>query len=250
MSQLREIHDGEYRKDFGTGVTKIWRGRITIIAAVTPALDRYYSMSSTLGERFLQVRWHRPARVAGERAIDQQTSESNIRQEIIHAVQAVFNEASPDVPEISNAVRRQLAAIAELVAVGRTHVYRSNYGNREIEEVPESEANTRVSKGLAAIARGTAALCRQESVGDAVLRDAYRVALDCVPPLRKQILLAAIRQVPSPLKQSTTGERAREDLQELGLLIRDAPSPTLSAMAVELIGESRLREVLHMAFTS
>jgi hypothetical protein len=43
LGQLREIHDGRFRRDFGTGVTKIWCGRITIIAAVTPALDRHYS---------------------------------------------------------------------------------------------------------------------------------------------------------------------------------------------------------------
>jgi len=45
---------------FGTGVTKIWRGRVTMIAAVTPVLDRYYAVFSVLGERFMQLRWHRP----------------------------------------------------------------------------------------------------------------------------------------------------------------------------------------------
>jgi len=27
LSQLREIHDGQFRRDFGTGVTRIWNGR-------------------------------------------------------------------------------------------------------------------------------------------------------------------------------------------------------------------------------
>ena len=80
LSQLREIHDGEFRRSFGTGETKIWRGRITVIAAVTPALDRHYSIFSTLGERFLQVRWHRPdSSAAGEWAIRQQGREEMIR---------------------------------------------------------------------------------------------------------------------------------------------------------------------------
>ena len=43
LSQLREIHDGHFRRDFGTGVTKIWRGQVSIVAAVTPVLDMYYS---------------------------------------------------------------------------------------------------------------------------------------------------------------------------------------------------------------
>src|SRR5262249_43913746 len=39
LGQSREIHDGEFRRSFGTGETKIWRGRVSIVAAVTPALD-------------------------------------------------------------------------------------------------------------------------------------------------------------------------------------------------------------------
>ncbi len=241
LSQLREIHDGQYRKDFGTGVTKIWSGRITIIAAVTPALDRAYSMSSTLGERFLQVRWHRPARTAGERAIDQQTGEKEMSTEITDAVRAVFDEASSDVPEISRAVRQQIAAIADLVAVGRTHVYRSSIGNRDIEDVPEPEANTRVSKGLAAIARGDAALQGKDTVDNAVLRDVFRVALDCIVPARREVLLAMLHGRPIPA--GTTTGRAIEDLQELGLLTQ-GNAPALSPQAVELVEESRLREVL------
>src|SRR5690242_8518874 len=46
LAQLREIHDGAFTRTFGTGVTKVWRGRISVIAAVTPALDKYYSIFS------------------------------------------------------------------------------------------------------------------------------------------------------------------------------------------------------------
>ena len=80
-------------------------------------------------------------------------------------------------PEILLALRHQIAAVADLVAVGRTNVYRSNFGAREIEDVPEPEANTRVAKGLAAIARGDAALQSKDAVDDGVLRDVYRVAM-------------------------------------------------------------------------
>jgi hypothetical protein len=147
LSQLREIHDGEYRKDFGTGVTKIGRGRVTMIAAVTPALDRAHGMSAALGERFLKIRWDRPELEAGEAAIDQQTSERNIAPALIKAVGDVFLDASKAVPEISNAVRRQIATIANLVAFARAYVYRNAFGNREIIDVSVPEANTRIAKG-------------------------------------------------------------------------------------------------------
>jgi len=55
LAQLREIHDGMFKRNFGTDETKIWKGRITIIAAVTPVLDRHISIFAALGERFLQT---------------------------------------------------------------------------------------------------------------------------------------------------------------------------------------------------
>jgi hypothetical protein len=92
LGQLREIHDGQFRRDFGTGETKIWKGRVTIVAAVTPVLDRHYSIFSTLGERFLQVRWHRPDSVeAGEWAIRQQEMGDVIREACGTAVKHVFD---------------------------------------------------------------------------------------------------------------------------------------------------------------
>jgi hypothetical protein len=56
LGQLREIHDGQFRRDFGTGVTKIWRERVTVITAVTRVLDRYYAIFSGSKVRSSQTR--------------------------------------------------------------------------------------------------------------------------------------------------------------------------------------------------
>jgi hypothetical protein len=153
LGQLREIHDSEFRRSFGTGETKVWRGRITLIAAVTPVIDRHYSVFSTLGERFLQIRWHRPASPqAGQRAIRQQGSEEIIRKQLQQAIKDVFDRSLRLAPTMNAHAERRIASLAELAAIARTHVFRSNYGKHEIDCVPESEANTRIFKGLAAIA--------------------------------------------------------------------------------------------------
>ena len=95
LSQFREMYDGEFKRAFGTGETKVWRGRITVIAAVTPVLDRHYSIFSTLGERFLQVRSNRPdSPVAGEWAIRQQGQEMLIRRDLRGAVNTLFEGAN------------------------------------------------------------------------------------------------------------------------------------------------------------
>ena len=190
LGQLREIHDGEFRRDFGTGETKIWRGRVTIIAAVTPALDRHCSVFSTLGERFLQVRWHRPdSEEAGLWAIRQQGQEDHIRGRVREAVGLIFNESINEAPVLTDEMGRRIACLSEVIALGRTHVSRSQ-GGREIEYVPEPKANTRISKGLAALAKGVAALNRHTEVAEQDLQDAFRVGLDSISERRRCQLLA------------------------------------------------------------
>ena len=221
LSQLREIHDGMFKRDFGTGETKIWRGRVSIIAAVTPAIDRYNSIFTVLGERFLKLRWHRPdSEEAGEWAIRQQGREKEIQGEIKGEVERIFKDASCDPPMLSGAMTRRIAALAEIVAIARTHVFRNSYGNREIEFIPEPEANTRIAKGLAAIARGVASLNRRPQVEEADLQDSFRVGLDCISEIRRNLVVAASQNEPiENLRLArTTREREVEDLSELGVL--------------------------------
>jgi len=151
-TQLHVAHRAEW----------IWKGRVTIIAAVTPALDRHSSIFSTLGGRLMHKNTHRPdSEEVGQWAIRQQGHEEEIRQECGRAISQLFAVAAESPPILPATCERQLAAIAELTAVARTHVYRSSWGERELEYVPEPEANTRIAKGLAALARGIAALNRR-----------------------------------------------------------------------------------------
>jgi hypothetical protein len=199
LAQLREIHDGEFRRSFGTGETKIWRGRVALIAAVTPVIDRHYGVFNVLGERFLQLRWHRPKSPrAGQKAILQQGSEERIREVLQQSFKAVIENSLKRAPTISTQSRERIANLAELVAIARTYIFRNSFGRREIEYVPESEANTRIAKALAAIARGLASLNCREEVADEDLQDAFRVGLDTIPENRCRLLLAITREYSLP----------------------------------------------------
>ncbi len=250
LGQLREIHDGQYKRAFGTGDTKIWQGRVTIIAAVTPVLARHYSIFAVLGERFLQVRWHRPdSEEAGEWAIRQQGQENQIRKEARQIIGQLFKAAATIPPMLPAEMARRIASLAEVIAMGRTHVYRSSYGNREIEYVPEPEANTRISKGLAAIAKGIAALNRRAVVAEQDLQDAMRVGLDCLSENRRRLLLTALKgQDLASVKMSrTVRNRDIEELAELGILNTesqktdtDPVEPTLTERVRKLLATARL----------
>jgi hypothetical protein len=237
LSQLREIHDGSFRRDFGTGETKIWQGRVTILAAVTPVLDRYYSVFSVLGERFLQIRWHRPdSEEAGEWAIEQQGQEDQIKVEAREAIKNTFAKATLLAPSLPTEMTPRIAALSEIVAIGRTHIFRNAYGSREIEYAPEPEANTRLAKGLAALIRGIAALNGHKGVEEQDLQDGFRVGLDCLPENRRHILLAASRgqDLASISIAPTMRFRAAEELEALGIL-EDKRQPKLSDRAALLL---------------
>jgi hypothetical protein len=221
LSQLREIHDGRFKRDFGTGESKIWHGRVSVIAAVTPALDRHYSIFSTLGERFMQVRSHRPdSPEAGKWAIRQQGHEDEIRALCQESMARLFRNVPSVIPTLSDRFESRIVALAELTAIARTHVYRNAYGKREIDYVPESEANTRISKGLAAIAKGIASLNRRAEVAAEDMSDALRVGFDCIPDPRRKVLDTAIRRQPmsSVPMPRTVRDREIEELRELGIL--------------------------------
>jgi hypothetical protein len=243
LGQLREIHDGEFKRDFGTGNTKIWQGRVTIIAAVTPVLDQHYSVFTTLGERFLQVRWHRPTSPeAGEWAIEQQGHEEQIRTEGREIIQGMFVDSGQTVPALPQAMRRRIAQLAELVALARTHVQRGDF--REITYVPEPEANTRISKGLAAIAKGIAALNGRQEVAEQDLQDAMRVGMDCLTENRRKLLVAALRgqSLDSVKMPRAVKGREKEALIELEVLTSSDDSELrLSERAEGLISEADLR---------
>ena len=243
LSQLREIHDGEFKRTFGTGETKIWQGRVTIIAAVTPILDRHYSIFTTLGERFLQVRWHRPnSSEAGEWAIRQQGNEAEIQEGLQEAVKEIFEHSSKDAPALGVRMIRRIASFAEVIAIARTHVFRESYGDRDIEYVPEPEANTRIAKGLAAIARGIAALNQRKRVAEEDLQDALRVGLDCLPEVRRKLLLAAVaeQELKSVDLPWTTGQRTYEDLRELKVLDGSRDSLKLTGRIQSLFTKAKL----------
>ena len=243
LSQLREIHDGEFKRTFGTGETKIWQGRVTIIAAVTPILDRHYSIFTTLGERFLQVRWHRPnSHEAGEWAIRQQGNEAEIQEGLQEAVEEIFEQSSKDAPALGVRMIRRIASFAEVIAIARTHVFRESYGDRDIEYVPEPEANTRIAKGLAAIARGIAALSGRKRVAEEDLQDALRVGLDCLPEVRRKLLLAAVaeQELKSVDMPWTTGKRTYEDLRELKVLDGSRDSLKLTGRIQSLFTKAKL----------
>ncbi len=232
ISQLREIFDGTYRKEFGTGETKEWQGKIGFIAGVTTVIDRHHEIYTVLGERFIQYRPLQPDYIAvAKKAIANSGGETAMRTEI----QTAFTDyiESINVPETNYSLPESLidriANLASFVTRARSGVIRESYSTREIEQIPDVELPTRLAKQLITLCSAMA-LMRNGEFADEDYELVYKVGFDCLPIKRKLaigILLETqdyltTAEIATKIGYPTnTTRRLLEDLNGLGLIDRE-----------------------------
>lgn len=186
IGQLREVFDGKWQRDSGSGGFG-WEGKVTCIAACTPALERAWAAVREMGERFLTVRWPRiGGKALALAAGRQQGFEREIAERTAALGAGVVKNAGLTLPEMLEEQVVQISNLAEIVATLRPHVPRAK-GN-EIVEVPGAEEPGRIHKGLSLIVRGHAAMCRKSQVDDDDVRLARRVSRDSIPLRRFTVL--------------------------------------------------------------
>jgi hypothetical protein len=92
LQQLRDIFDGQFRRDWGTGKGALeWTGRLGLLAGATPAIEKEFSTLAALGERFLFSRMRVASRrFQARRALEVSGHEQQMRTEIRGAVAGVL----------------------------------------------------------------------------------------------------------------------------------------------------------------
>ena len=185
MGQMREIYDGYWSRKSGAG-EHLWEGKVTCIAACTPALEDAWSLKRDLGERFLTVRWPRIgskylARTAGK----QRGHELSIRKTTAAlGLQLLQGTKMRTLPTLSTEMNNRIASLSEIVAVLRGNVKRNTGGKREIVGVQEPEEPGRISLILGAVMCAHAGLWGRTDPIDDDYRIARRLALDSIPTRR------------------------------------------------------------------
>jgi hypothetical protein len=250
LAAMRRIYDGEFSREYGTAERlkdRTWTGRITFTTAATPAIDDYYSIFQSLGERFLLVRSARPDGVDSARSAMRQNI-TQAKQDLRAAVDQLFSGLPDYEPGINTQDFDGIAHLAEFTVRARTHVPRNSYGKKEIRYVPEAEAPTRLAQQLCQVAKGSALLGNRDTVAREDLMLVKRVALDCIPAVRRKILVAVIDgsiaadgefQFSSIDLPKVTRFYAAEDLEALDLL-ENCKGWNLSDLSIQLIGGSRM----------
>jgi len=205
MSALREIYDGDYSRHFGSdgGSSKKWHGRMGVIAAVTPAIEKHRSSFSTMGDRFLTVRMHDDefARTKqAQKAIQASGTESQLRSELQELTGSLYEGLEPEIviPVKLHAIfHNSIALLAQFVAKSRTPIEYS-WSGKEVVQVHQPEGPGRLIKQLLALFKGCVSIgCSLNEAWAIVLR----VGMDTIPEQRTKVLESIIKdgieQVPT-----------------------------------------------------
>ncbi len=242
---MREIFDGSWDRHKGTGFEK-WSGQINLIAAATPAIERFHRINADLGDRFLQIRVHRPVGLeAAEKARGQVGKQLQFRRELLEAAKGVLTAAGP-APQDNPEWDRRCWAAAEFIALARTAVIRDYHHN--LQDVGETEGATRLFQEILSLLTTDAALHNQSTLDNHQLPILHRLIYDSLHLGRGRILQnfpldcgltwSEVRET-SGIRHSESLKRTLEDLQAIGLVNRVENSAGhryhLDSAAVELI---------------
>jgi hypothetical protein len=202
FSLLRRAYDGHVTRDVtpaggahkGAGSLE-WSGRLTVVAAVTSAIDHYTAHADALGPRWLYVRAH-DRQLASRRNAAKAARKAGVRESRAEAVSLatrLIESARCKIPDVG--VPDHVAdAIEDSVLVtcwGRAAVPRNGYGRREIEDVAIIEEPPPLIRQAHVLARGLYTLGLNDRGVDRMMR---RVALDSMPAARLAVLRTLVKE--------------------------------------------------------
>lgn len=223
---LRRVYDGRVTRDLGNAESRLeWEGHLTILAAVTPAIDEYSTHSDALGPRWLYLRMPDVEPEVRRQAAARTTVDLLEKRSTARRLAAdVVRQARSRLPsiELEPGTLRALGDAAVVVAAARGAVPRDGYGRREIIGMPVKEEPHRLVGQLQLLTRALLALGLSSVEAQQL---ALRAALDTVPSARRavlQTLTAGEVHTVSSLASAARLNRkvaklALEELRELGL---------------------------------
>jgi hypothetical protein len=193
-----------------------WEGRLSVVGAVTGAIDQYSVHASALGARWLYCRL--PNRTTDEKRAAARMARhgdlSQRRDEARNLAARVVRAARPRLAPITipDVMADAIENAALVCCWGRAAVPRHGNGNREIDGEATIEEPPRLVRQLTTMARGLLALGCSPDYTTAVCR---RLALDSMPAVRRSVLDILTRT-----SQPTTAEVARQARLDRGVTRR------------------------------
>ena len=223
IGQLREIYDGYYHKETGSGKTISWSGRLTLLTCCTPdGIDSDRMTFRVMGDRFMEVRCPGPPSEELARRVVTQADSPDFKPLQAKIFQYLEN-CSTTLPKYTPQQSEQLTHLSRAVAWLRTPVLRDLKGYK-IVDVGTPESPTRIAQALTSVVISSAALDNAPMLRNEDMDLAIRMAHSSIPKKRLHILSliqaeGLSKSDPSLEELPTwTKDRAIEDLQALDLI--------------------------------
>ena len=192
LGDLRAAHDGYLEKAYGTLAEPIRvKASFGLLAAVTPAIDKYVKTAVTLGERFLKIRVHGDTRLkTAKKALSNLGNEDTMRTAIQNATKNYVDKLNFTAPvTVSEHWQNKIINMALYAATTRAHVWAKFYHGEIVDlEPPEIEFPTRIAKQMLKLGKLLCYIRRKTEYTEAEHRTLTRIAKDCGLPIRQKII--------------------------------------------------------------
>ncbi|MDG0867415.1 MarR family transcriptional regulator [Candidatus Lucifugimonas marina] len=236
LAHIREVMDGSLSKDFGTGKTVSWSGKLGLLAAITPAIEIRWGAHTSLGARWVWVRIETPSDAESRveiaiAAIESDDSAKVLRRELKDAT-TKWLESSRSVPSpgMSEKSKLYLAKLADRTAKGRTEIPKDKDGHPSGVK-PEPEGTGRLARSFHRLAESLAILRGHAEINAEDLRAVTRAALDTAPVPRAKVY-KAIAQRPLTIEEivqktsmsKSAVNRTLKDLEQVDLAVSEPVS--------------------------
>jgi hypothetical protein len=198
MSQLRCIFDGEFVKRTGTGDDIIWKGKVSLIAAVTSIIHEKAKEFASMGERFVQYSISQPDRKEMtkrkfQNSYGMEGHRSHLQDCMKEYVEHVRDTTEDRDFKLDDNTMNDIIDLADFASKARSGLA-FNERSGKISFIPDSEMPTRIASQLIIL---SAALMRLNMTDDVeaepqLLPEDHiiiqKIALDSIPRKRRQAL--------------------------------------------------------------
>lgn len=238
FSTLRNTYDGKFEKAFGTSDEKISvRASFGVIAAVTPVLDIYQKLHTSLGERWLKIRSHVKEDNTDilERAFDNLDIDAKREETTTLVAQFLSSLDYANVPTVPKDMKARFVRLARYLELMRCWVHLKVDKDGQIYDgsIPVHEIGSRAIKQLKKLSIMLALVREHEEVTEEDIATIRRVVRDSSLHNR-QLVLNAYNNIDQEEVQ------ANEVSTESGLLYRTARK---ELERLELLQVMKSREV-------
>jgi len=198
LAQFREIYDGEFNKDFGTGKSVHWKGRIGIIAGLTPPALETMAQYASMGERFVNYYMVQPSDKELSVAIKANYSKNlKSKKAELASMVATFvsqgveraEEANLEDQKIDENLMDELNEVAQFATRARSPI-NTDFKTGEPIGMPSIERFPRFAIQLQNLAKAFVILDENPdgSIGQGDKEILYKIALDSIPRTRRAVL--------------------------------------------------------------